>query len=322
MKKKKLLFIATAIMIIIALVLPCFAADGQSFILYIYDNDVGMQYSEPIEINSINDYLYTYINYDTTNRQLTCYASDTYDAAPYSTGCFMIYTIQLPQYYYAEVSIIRGVSELYYDIGYGNNTTRYIYDNRYVTQYDYTYFQIALDTNYSYSDGVTEGYADGYNDGFQDGESYVNNNPNQYGLYTQVQYDTYGNQRYLAGQQAVQLNPNGYGLYTTQQYNAYGQSEYNRGKTDGLAEGGEYSQAQYEQYGEYMYDIGYTNGQLQGHTDSETLVGIGNVILTGIYNVFMWITGNNTIFGITVISIIGSALIILVVFAIFKIVRG
>lgn len=315
--KKRLIYILCAFAVVGAVILPCFAADGQAYILYIADESIGTTYSQPIEINSLNDYLYVYANYDSTTRQVTIYASDSFNAAPYSTGAYMIYTIQLAQYYYADIDITRGNGEYHDYIGYGYVTTRMIFDTTNYQSIDFTYIVVSIATDYSYQDGYTNGYNEGHLDGYDYGQEQVINNPEQYNLYTQAQYNAAQSSSYASGIQVGQNNvinnPNNYGLYNQQQYIDYGNTRFNEGYNQANANNG-YSQTDIEN--------AYNQGLQQGEYNNKTLVGIGNVIVSGIGNVFTQFVEQTGIFGVTIASILATAIIILIVYLIFKAVKG
>jgi len=151
----------------------------------------------------------------------------------------------------------------------------------------------------------------------------IANSPSEYGcyiniellpgskLYTYEDLISYGQTQYELGQQYAIGNPNAYSLWTQEQYLEYGNQKYAQGQLRGieLAENSNYSQ-------------GYTDGLNQGHKDAGTIKGIANIAITGIYNVFTNITGSTSIFGVTLISVIVSALIILIIYFIFKLERS
>jgi len=130
-------------------------------------------------------------------------------------------------------------------------------------------------------------------------------------LYTQSQYNQYGQSQYDLGYQngeadgelEVLNNLDRYNLYTSNQYLLHGSQEYVRGKNDGKAEG-------------------YNEGLQEGVKTNKTLIGLANVGITGIslaFNQFMTSAG---IFGTSLISIVASAVIIFIVYVIFKAVRS
>lgn len=306
MKNKKLLYIAIAVIITIALALPCFAADGQSYHIIISDETIGPTYSTPIEINLIEDNNYLYADYDNTNRQITLYVSDSFNVAPYSTGTTMLYTIQLPQYYYATIELTRGNHSEVNQIGYDIITTRMIFDMTNDISIENTWIDVQIGSDYSYGAGITQGHLD------------VQNNPNDYGLYSQAQYNQYGIQRYNAGYSGgiytVESNPNLYDLYTEQQYLNYGTQNYNSGYAAGQQSGGGASQEQIE--------AAYNEGKQAGQRESRQLVGIINVIVSGIATAFTNFYNQAGILGVSLSAIAITGIIILLVYLIFKAVKS
>lgn len=120
----------------------------------------------------------------------------------------------------------------------------------------------------------------------------------------------------IAGKNQVVNNPHDFDLRTEAEYNAYGQSEYLRGYRVGQNEG--ITQQQYEAYGIQKY----SEGLQRGHEDAKTLVGIANVGMTGIARVFNSIVTETGIFGTAVVGILATGVIIMIVYIIYKAVRS
>lgn len=118
------------------------------------------------------------------------------------------------------------------------------------------------------------------------------------------------------GIETVQRAPWNYDLYTEAQYLSYGRSEFNRGYNSGIA--GAITQQQYEAYGQQKY----ADGLERGHKDAKTLVGIANVGMTGIVTTFQQFVNNAGVWGITLASVIVTGIIVLIVYFVFKAVRG
>lgn len=133
-------------------------------------------------------------------------------------------------------------------------------------------------------------------------------------VYTIAEYQAYGVSRFNDGEAygiaEVQTNPNNYSLWSNQDYLDYGEAEYDRGYLAGSS-GSVPSD-----------DIGYAKGYEDGLKDGKTFVGTINVMLTNMYRVFMNFINSTGIFGISLISIIVTAFIVLIVYLIFKAVRS
>lgn len=156
-------------------------------------------------------------------------------------------------------------------------------------------------------------------------------------LYTLTQYNTYGNTRYAAGRDAVLSNPHFYNLYTAEEYQQYGQYQYTDGwnesfdyayelgvydATHGDTNVRYYTQAEYNDHGKAQYDLGKFAGIHEGMTTSRTLVGVGNVIMSGIVSAGMQFTQNVGIWGTTLASVLVTCIIIALVYFVWKAVRG
>lgn len=124
---------------------------------------------------------------------------------------------------------------------------------------------------------------------------------------TAEELDSQNEASYQAGLQMVKDNPLLFGLVSEQDMLQYGRQEFSRGVQNGS---------------EGEYQRGYEEGLERGHKDSATLKGVLNVGLSGLWTSFTEFVSNTGIFGISLISILVSGVIILIVFVIFKIVRS
>lgn len=159
--------------------------------------------------------------------------------------------------------------------------------------------QYSLYTQEQYNAVSSAGYQEGYNAGL----NYVINYPAQYSLYTQSQYNTNASIEYNNGINHVLNNLESYNLYTQEQVNNNASADYNSGYNNGinqvlnnLGNYNLYTQEQYTTNGTNNYNNGYTagnnagyeNGYLEGvndtETDSNTLTGLFNAVLTSPVN--------------------------------------
>lgn len=100
--------------------------------------------------------------------------------------------------------------------------------------YDGVYYNFISEPQYNRYLDYKQGLADAdttsaYNNGVTVGQNNVINNPNNYNLYTEAQYQ----QNYVNGQNSVINNPNNYGLYTQSQYEQNYTNGYNAGVIQG-----------------------------------------------------------------------------------------
>lgn len=296
-KKTKIIILSLTMILAIAMsIIPSFAADGQTYYFYVRDSHVLATLIDPIEINIIDDRTYFITEYDTTTYKLYFYQSNDSSLSHSATNTTPIYQMQLNQYSYVVVTYNRGNSEINYTVGYSAEN-KYTIVTTGETSTEYTYIEVAI-------------YNNQYTIGYTDGENNVIDNPTDYNLYTQTQYTNYGNAQYVNGRNVVLNNPHNYNLYSQAEYIAYGTQEYNRGYAAGLPTAGN------------TYQDGYNAGLQQGNKDSKTITNLANVGLTGIYYTFTTFMNNAGIFGTTLAAVTTTAIIILVIYVIYKAVRS
>lgn len=305
-RNKRILYIIMATIVLAIAIVPSFAADGQSYQIYVHDEHVNVSLINPIEVNTLDDNQYLITRYDTSTYNMIIYQSPNISNGPSATGSIIVYQIQLPQYYKAVITYNRGNTEILYTMGYTGESS-YTINTIGDTSTEYTYIEIELINGNPYN----------FDNGIIEGRNQVINNPNDYNLYTSTQYNNYGDTRYNSGVGAVQNNPNNYNLYSAYQYNQYGQEQYLRGKAEATVNNG-YTEQEYQTYGQQKYSEGLQRGQ----EDAKTLVGIANVGMTGIARVFNSIVTETGIFGTAVVGILATGVIIMIVYIIYKAVRS
>lgn len=292
MKTKKIVFcIMCCFALLMSTFVPVFASNVTSVTVVITNNSYTYTYTHT-HSGGIDSLL---IRYTSSNSVLQVEAYGNMDTT-------IVYQTFVPN----------GVA---YNIGFitdQGNDLDHIYTQS-STDYQYSYSVPSNATSIELDVDIGNSAAGGYDQGYSDGVQYVQDHPEQYHLYTQNQYNGYGYQQYLSGISYVRNNPHTYQLKTDAEYNEWGDTRFNDGYKDGYKDG----QKAASEPG-HSYNDGYQDGL----KDGKTFVGTTNVVLSNIFNVFTNFVNNTGIFGVTLISILVTGIIIIIVYVIFKAVRS